>query len=68
MKRFKGLYTPMKWEDGEEVPDCAKSRPVTIVKIVEPAWSVGQIAFRVVFIDPDGKLEVDTMNHFSECK
>jgi len=68
MKRFEGLYTPMKWEDGEEVPNCANAKPVTIVKIVEPTLGVETRVFRVVFIDPDGKLGVDTMNCFSECK
>ena len=66
MRPISAKYTPLKWEGGEEVPDVANSRIVKIIKIVEPAQILTQ-AYEAVFIDADGKLELATINRFSEC-
>jgi len=71
MESFRALYTPKKWEKastaglGGLMPDSDNARTVSIVKVCEP--KPGETP-KVVFIDSNGDLGIDTMNCFSECR
>ncbi|MEE9303052.1 MAG: hypothetical protein V3U84_04615 [Thiotrichaceae bacterium] len=69
MKAFKATYTPHEGRKvkGSRVDGSDAPRIVLIVKICEPEPKSLPCP-RVIFIDSDGKLDMDTMDCFSGCQ